>query len=74
LSTFRAGNNTGEFRGDSFRVYDSDNFIIDHCSCSWGNPETLSASGSVDRYTVQWCINSEGNNQAMGRHHRAVRL
>jgi pectate lyase len=59
----RAGNNTGEFRSDSFRVYDSDNFIIDHCSCSWGNPETLSASGSVDRYTVQWCIASEGNNQ-----------
>jgi pectate lyase len=60
---FRAGNNTGEFRGDSFRVYDSENFIIDHCSCSWGNPETLSASGAVDRYTVQWCIVSEGNNQ-----------
>jgi pectate lyase len=60
---FRAGNNTGQFRGDSLRVYDSDNFIIDHCSCSWGNPETLSASGSVDRYTVQWCIASEGNNQ-----------
>jgi pectate lyase len=59
----RAGNNTGEFRGESFRVYDSDNFIIDHCSTSWGNPETLSASGSVDRYTVQWCIASEGNNQ-----------
>jgi pectate lyase len=60
---FRAGNNTGEFRGDSFRVYDSDNFIVDHCSCSWGNPETLSASGLVDRYTVQWCMISEGNNQ-----------
>ena len=60
---FHAGNNTGEFRADSFRVYDSDNFIVDHCSCSWGNPETLSASGSVDRYTVQWCIASEGNNQ-----------
>ncbi|PYK60092.1 MAG: pectate lyase, partial [Verrucomicrobia bacterium] len=59
----RAGNNTGEFRGDTFRVYDSDNFIVDHCSCSWGNPETLSASGSVDRYTVQWCVSSEGNNQ-----------
>ena len=66
----RAGNNTGEDsnsgsanRADSFRVYDSDNFIVDHCSCSWGNPETLSASGSVDRYTVQWCIASEGNNQ-----------
>jgi len=67
---FRAGNNTSEEisaksanRGDSFRVYDSENFIVDHCSCSWGNPETLSASGSVDRYTVQWCIASEGNNQ-----------
>ena len=59
----RAGNNTGEFRGESFRAYDSDNFIIDHCSCSWGNPETLSASGFVDRYTVQWCIISEGNHQ-----------
>jgi pectate lyase len=58
----RAGHNTGEFRCDGVRVYDSDNFIIDHCSCSWGNPETLSASGSVDRYTVQWCIASEGNN------------
>jgi pectate lyase len=67
---FRAGNNTAEEtsasspnRGDSFRVYDSENFIVDHCSCSWGNPETLSASGSVDRYTIQWCIASEGNNQ-----------
>lgn len=59
----RAGNNTGRFRGESFRAHDSDNFIIDHCSCSWGNPETLSASGSVDRYTVQWCIISEGNNR-----------
>ena len=48
---------------DALRVYDSDNFILDHCSCSWGNPETLSASGSVDRYTVQWCIAAEGNNQ-----------
>ncbi len=59
----RAGNNTGKFRCDTLRVYDSDSFIIDHCSCSWGNPETLSASGSSDRYTVQWCINSEGNNE-----------
>jgi pectate lyase len=60
---FRAGNNTGEYRCDSFRVYDSENFIVDHCSSSWGNPETLSVSGSVDRCTVQWCIISEGNNQ-----------
>jgi pectate lyase len=59
----RAGNNTGAFRGESFRAYNSDNFILDHCSCSWGNPETLSASGTVDRYTVQWSIISEGNDQ-----------
>ncbi len=62
----RAGNNTGEFRGEGFRADNTDNFIIDHCSCSWGNPETLSASGTVDRFTVQWCIVSEGNNE---QHH-----
>ncbi len=60
---FRAGNNTGNFRGDNLRATDSDSFIFDHCSCSWGNPETLSAAGSCDRYTVQWCIISEGCNQ-----------
>jgi hypothetical protein len=59
----RAGNNTAQFRGESFRASDSDNFIVDHCSSSWGNPETLSATGSADRYTVQWCIASEGNNE-----------
>ena len=66
----RAGNNTSEpvgsnpaKRGESLRVYDSDNFIVDHCSCSWGNPHTLSTSGSLDRYTVQWCIIAEGNNR-----------
>jgi len=59
----RAGHNTGQFRGESFRASDSDDFIIDHCSCSWGNPETLSATGTVDRYTVQWNIISEGNAQ-----------
>src|SRR5206468_8793403 len=36
----RAGNNTGQFRAESFRATDSDNFIVDHCSCSWGNPQT----------------------------------
>ena len=67
----RAGNNTSEpvgskpaKRAECFRAYDSENFIIDHCSCSWGNPETLSASGgAIDRYTVQWCIIGEGNNR-----------
>jgi len=60
---FRAGNNTGNFRGDNLRATDSDNFIFDHCSCSWGNPETLSVAGSCDRCTIQWCIISEGCNQ-----------
>lgn len=59
----RAGNNTGQFRGESFRASDSENFIVDHCSASWGNPQTLTAGGSLDRYTVQWCIIAEGNNQ-----------
>jgi pectate lyase len=59
----RAGNNTGQFRSESFRASDSENFIIDHCSCSWGNPQTLTTSGSLDRFTVQWCIIGEGNNR-----------
>ncbi|MGO8696684.1 MAG: polysaccharide lyase family 1 protein [Limisphaerales bacterium] len=59
---FRAGKNTGEVRCESFRISDSENVIVDHCSASWGNPETFSAAGAVDRCTVQWCIFSEGNN------------
>ena len=59
----RAGNNTGQFRSESFRASDSDNFIVDHCSCSWGNPHTLTTGGSLDRFTVQWCIIGEGNNR-----------
>jgi hypothetical protein len=60
---FRAGNNTGQFRAESFRASDSDNFIVDHCSTSWGNPQTLHTGGSIDRFTVQWCIIAEGNNR-----------
>jgi hypothetical protein len=59
----RAGNNAGEFRSESFRASDSDNFIVDHCSCSWGTPQTLTTSGSLDRFTVQWCIIAEGSNR-----------
>jgi pectate lyase len=58
---FRSGKNTGDVRCESFRISDSENVIVDHCSASWGNPETFSAAGSVDRCTVQWCIFSEGN-------------
>jgi len=59
---FRAGNNTGDVRCESFRISDSENVIVDHCSSSWGNPETFSIAGASDRCTVQWCIFSEGNN------------
>ncbi|HEY3855457.1 MAG TPA: hypothetical protein VGO67_13785 [Verrucomicrobiae bacterium] len=59
---FRSGKNTGDVRCESFRITDSENVIVDHCSASWGNPETFSAAGAVDRCTVQWCIISEGNN------------
>ena len=48
--------------GDCISIYDSQNFIIDHCSTHWGTDETLSATGTVDRYTVQWCVISEGLN------------
>jgi pectate lyase len=60
---FRAGKNTGDVRCESFRISDSENVIVDHCSASWGNPETFSAAGAVDRCTVQWCIISEGNDE-----------
>ena len=40
-------------------VDDSENFILDHCSASWGNSMTLVARGINDLYTVQWCIASE---------------
>src|SRR5438876_9068819 len=40
----RAGNNSGQFRSESFHAYGSDNFIVDHCSCSWGTPQTLTTS------------------------------
>lgn len=48
--------------GDCISAYDSQNFIIDHCSTHWGCDETLSATGAVDLYTVQWCVISEGLN------------
>ncbi len=49
-----------ENEGDSISVYNSQNFIIDHCSTSWGTDETLSCTQNCDRYTVQWCIIAEG--------------
>jgi hypothetical protein len=48
--------------GDCLSAYDSQNFIVDHCSLLWGTDEVISCTGSVDRYTVQWCIIAEGLN------------
>jgi hypothetical protein len=48
--------------GDCIAAYDSENFIIDHCSTHWGTDETVSVTGAVDLYTVQWCIIAEGLN------------
>jgi hypothetical protein len=50
--------------GDCIAAYDSDNFIVDHCSALWGTDETISVTGTSDRYTIQWCIIAEGLNYA----------
>src|SRR5262249_25552847 len=48
--------------GDCISIYDCDNFIVDHCSAHFGTDEVLSATGLCDRYTIQWCMISEGLN------------
>jgi pectate lyase len=48
--------------GDSISIYDSTDFIIDHCSAQFGTDETLSVTGAADRYTIQWSIVAEGLN------------
>ncbi len=48
--------------GDCIACYSADNFILDHCSVSWGTDEGISVTQSSDRYTVQWCIIAEGLN------------
>ena len=50
--------------GDCISAYDSENFIVDHCSTHWGTDETISVTGTSDRYTIQWCIIAEGLNYA----------
>jgi pectate lyase len=48
--------------GDCISCYSAENFILDHCSTSWGTDETISVTESSDRYTVQWCLLAEGLN------------
>ncbi|MCX6910247.1 MAG: hypothetical protein NTY01_19690 [Verrucomicrobia bacterium] len=49
-----------ENEGDCIACYSARNFILDHCSASWGTDETISCTQTCDRYTVQWCILAEG--------------
>ncbi|MGV3660894.1 MAG: pectate lyase family protein [Prosthecobacter sp.] len=58
--------------GDCISAYDSENFIIDHCSARWGCDEVLSVTGACDRYTVQWSILAEALNY--NRHSMATIL
>jgi hypothetical protein len=58
--------------GDCISIYDSENFIIDHCSAHWGCDEVLSVTGACDRYTIQWSIIAEGLNY--NRHSMATIL
>lgn len=48
--------------GDCISCYASQDFILDHCSASWGTDETISCTETCDRYTVQWCFMSEALN------------
>lgn len=54
----RPGDELGE-ETSAFRIENGSNFIIDHCSFSWGIEETTHFSSSPD-FTIQWCIISEG--------------
>ena len=51
-----------ENKGDCISCYSAENFILDHCSTSWGTDETISCTQTCDRYTVQWCVIAEGLN------------
>ena len=54
---FRPGDELGA-ETSALRIENGANFIIDHCSMSWGIEETTHFS-SNDNTTVQWCILSE---------------
>jgi len=52
---------------DAIAVTGCEDVIIDHCSTSWSNDETLSVTRDPDRITVQWCMITESLNRS---HHR----
>jgi len=70
---FRPGDEVGRERAkqgddwqtDALSVYMSQNVIIDHCSTSWANDETLSLTGvDLNNITVQWTMITESMNDS----------
>ncbi|MFQ5811496.1 MAG: hypothetical protein ACE5JM_17900, partial [Armatimonadota bacterium] len=70
---FRVGDAVGrerqkagkDWQTDALSVYMSQNVIIDHCSTSWANDETLSLTGvGLDNITVQWTMITESMNDS----------
>jgi pectate lyase len=49
---------------DAIAVTGCENVIIDHCSTSWSNDETLSVTRDPDNITVQWCMITESLNRS----------
>ncbi|MCA9411010.1 MAG: hypothetical protein KC944_07350, partial [Candidatus Omnitrophica bacterium] len=63
----RPGDESG-YVGDAISVGAGKNILIDHCSCTWSNDETLSVStgdNPLDNVTVQWCLISESLNDSL---------
>lgn len=44
---------------DALNVFNAENFIVDHCSVSWGGDEAFSIRGDSAEVTVQNCIIGE---------------
>lgn len=55
---FRPGDEMG-IELDALWLADAQNVIIDHCSASWANDETLSVTRDSKNVTVQWCMITE---------------
>ncbi len=55
---------------DALAVAGCEDVIIDHCSTSWSNDETLSVTRDPDRITVQWCMIAESLNRS--HHHKGA--